>query len=278
MAADFNKPVTTDNYAELLDFLRENQEVLARMFASGTIVSNIPVGAVRFDSGKFQSWSGSAWTDTPISIDGGGTGTQSAADARASLGTSDAANVTTGTFSSERIPGLDASKIISGILTVDTSGNASTATNADTANSAPWSGITGKPAVIGAGSTAIDARQAIGATGNEKVEVFNGEANSIDMDSLVGGNPGSGLYLISYLPPDGISAYSLIYLSPGERSVQSAYIDVTSPSSSGSIDFVKIKHETNNVISISGGSVSFSSGSGTVTPYVVKVRKISKII
>ena len=174
MAADFNKPVTTDNYVDLLAMLRDNQEVLARMFASGTAASNIPNGSVRFDSGKFQTWNGSAWVDVPVSLDGGGTGVQSAAAARVALGTHDAANLTTGVMDSARVPGLDAAKIISGTLTLDTSGNAATA------DAAPWSGITGKPAVIGAGATALEARQAIGAVIGKTVSV----STSVGIDVL----------------------------------------------------------------------------------------------
>lgn len=136
MAADFNKPVTTDNYVDLLAMLRDNQAALARMFASGTSASNIPVGSVRFDSGKFQTWNGAAWDDVPVSIDGGGTGAQSAADARVALGANNAANLTTGVLGADRVPGLDAAKIISGTLTRDTSGNAATATYATSAGSA----------------------------------------------------------------------------------------------------------------------------------------------
>lgn len=186
MAADFNKPVMTDNYVDLLAMLRDNQEVLARMFASGTAASNIPVGSVKFDSGKFQTWNGSAWDDVPVSIDGGGTGAQSAADARVALGANNAANLTIGVMSADRVPGLDASKIISGTLTRDTSGNAATATyatsagSAATASAAPWTGLTGKPAVIGAGTTALEAREAIGAVIGKTVSV----STSVGIDVL----------------------------------------------------------------------------------------------
>ena len=136
MAADFNKPVLTDDYISILEQLRQNYEVLARMFATGTTTSNIPVGSVRFDSGKFQTWSGSVWVDVPLSLDGGGTGAQNAAAARVALGTNDAANLTEGTLDAARVPGLNAAKIVSGTLTQDTSGNAATATYATSAGSA----------------------------------------------------------------------------------------------------------------------------------------------
>lgn len=143
MAADFNSPVTTDSYVDVLEMLRANQEALARMFASGTNVNNIPFGAVRFEAGKFQSWNGSVWVDVPVSVDGGGTGAQNAADARVALGTNNAANLTTGVMSADRVPGLDASKIVSGTLTRNTTGNAATATYATSAGSAATAGSAG---------------------------------------------------------------------------------------------------------------------------------------
>lgn len=189
MAADFNKPVTTDNYVDLLAMLRDNQEVLARMFASGTVATNIPNGSVRFDSGKFQTWNGSAWVDVPVSIDGGGTGAQSAADARVALGTNNAANLTTGVMSADRVPGLDASKIVSGTLTRDTTGVSA---------GAPWSGVTGKPAFIGAGATALEARDAIGAIGNVVQSLWTGSQASVFVADLPGGVwAGDGWYLIN---------------------------------------------------------------------------------
>lgn len=194
MAADFNSPVTTDSYVDILAMLRANQDVLARMFASGTLATNIPVDAVRFNSGKFQTWNGSAWVDVPVSLDGGGTGEQSAAAARVALGANNAANLTAGVMSADRVPGLDASKIVSGTLTRNTTGNAATATYA---TSAPWSGITGKPAVIGAGATARDARDAIGAVGNGLELLWSGNVNSVDLDTLPGGHPGNGWYVVN---------------------------------------------------------------------------------
>ena len=86
MAADFNKPVTTDSYADLLGMLQPIKRCWRGCSQSGITAANIPNGAVRFEAGKFQTWNGSAWVDVPVSVDGGGTGAQSAAAARVALG------------------------------------------------------------------------------------------------------------------------------------------------------------------------------------------------
>lgn len=244
MAADFNKPVTTDNYVDLLAMLRANQDVLARMFATGVTVNNIPVGAVRFEAGKFQTWNCSAWVDVPVSIDGGGTGAQSAAAARVALGTHDAANLTTGVMSADRVPGMDASKIVSGTLTRDTTGVSA---------GAPWSGITSKPAFIGAGATALEARQSIESTGNDLQLVWSGSAKGVNLDTLPGGHPGRGIYLI-----DTNSKLISLYITPGLAS--STVFDINSPASP-SITTRHVFYDGTTVVS----EIRNSSGATAVT-------------
>lgn len=62
MASDFNKPVSTDNYLDLLTTIRDNQKALAKMF-DGETVSNTPVGAIRWSSanGRLEKYNGTTW-------------------------------------------------------------------------------------------------------------------------------------------------------------------------------------------------------------------------
>lgn len=94
MAADYNKPVTTDNYADLLTQLRENIAAAQTMLNDLTSVTNIPTDAVRYDQtlNKFQSYNGSTFDDLVLSPSGGGTGITNwakASTAEAEAGTAD---------------------------------------------------------------------------------------------------------------------------------------------------------------------------------------------
>lgn len=64
MAGDFNKPVNTDAYATLLQFIRENLAELAKGLDAST-AANIPSGAIRFNSTtkRWEKWNGSAWSE-----------------------------------------------------------------------------------------------------------------------------------------------------------------------------------------------------------------------
>jgi len=64
MAGDFNKPVNTDAYATLLQFIRENIAELAKGLDAST-AENIPSGAIRFNSTtkRWEKWNGSAWSE-----------------------------------------------------------------------------------------------------------------------------------------------------------------------------------------------------------------------
>lgn len=94
MAADFNKPITTDAFATVLDTVRDNDKATALMF-NGISVSNIPVGAVQFAGGIFKTWSGTAWGAVPVGIGGGGTGSTTAAEARSALSVLSSSEVAT---------------------------------------------------------------------------------------------------------------------------------------------------------------------------------------
>lgn len=66
MAADFNKPVTTDGYASVLSALRENDQALAVALDPALVTpANVPTGAVRWTSAssKWQRYNGTAWAD-----------------------------------------------------------------------------------------------------------------------------------------------------------------------------------------------------------------------
>ena len=76
MAADYNKPVTTDNYVDILTQLRDNIAAAQNMLDDLTDVTNIPTGALRYDqtAKKFQTYNGTTFVDSVLSAAGGGTG------------------------------------------------------------------------------------------------------------------------------------------------------------------------------------------------------------
>jgi hypothetical protein len=84
--ADWNKPVLTDLYTEVLTYLDARLDDSAQMFT--TDPTNPPIGLMKFvrATGKFQEWDGAAWQDKPIGVAGGGTGSTTAAGARTGLG------------------------------------------------------------------------------------------------------------------------------------------------------------------------------------------------
>jgi hypothetical protein len=63
--ADHNKPVTTDNYVDVLAHVRDVADDQAQMFDPATTSpTNLPAGAIRWSSAidQFQKWSGSTWS------------------------------------------------------------------------------------------------------------------------------------------------------------------------------------------------------------------------
>lgn len=67
MAGDFSKPVSTDTYASLLQFIRENFTELAKLL-DGSTADNIPTGAVRFNSTsrRFERYDGTTWAELVV--------------------------------------------------------------------------------------------------------------------------------------------------------------------------------------------------------------------
>lgn len=76
MAANYNKPISTDNYLDILTQLRDNIAAAQNMLDDLTGVANIPTGALRYDqtAKKFQIYNGTTFVDSVLSAAGGGTG------------------------------------------------------------------------------------------------------------------------------------------------------------------------------------------------------------
>lgn len=115
MAADFNQPTTSNTHVNIWPQVKDNNTALAQMFSAGSS-ANIPLRAVRFLNNTLYLWSGTVWDVAPVAIGGGGTGSQTAADARVALGTNDAANIDTGSLGTDRIPTLDITTKTSGTI------------------------------------------------------------------------------------------------------------------------------------------------------------------
>ena len=118
MAADFDKPTVSNTHVNVLPQIIDNQTSLARMFSDGG-EANVPLRSVRFLNNIMYLWNGSIWEVAPVAIGGGGTGAQTTATARASLGTDEATNVTSGVFDADRIPTLSIADKTSGTLDGD---------------------------------------------------------------------------------------------------------------------------------------------------------------
>jgi hypothetical protein len=72
--ADWNKPTITSLYPAFVDEVDARLDDAATMFAAAP--TNPPSGTIRYfrSTNKFQEWSGTAWVDLVISMEGGGTG------------------------------------------------------------------------------------------------------------------------------------------------------------------------------------------------------------
>lgn len=64
MAANWNNPVSTSLYTDVLSTLKERDLDAATQYNNGT-ATNIPTGAIRWDGtlNRWQKWSGSAWAE-----------------------------------------------------------------------------------------------------------------------------------------------------------------------------------------------------------------------
>lgn len=84
--ANWNEPVNSSVYANVLDLLKSLVTDAATMFLNTP--SNQPTGSIRFNraTALFEEWNGSAWVAKIISVAGGGTGSATAAGARTNLG------------------------------------------------------------------------------------------------------------------------------------------------------------------------------------------------
>jgi hypothetical protein len=84
--ADWNRPIITDLYTDVLSLIDGRLDDAASMF--NVTASNLPVTSIRYDrtTNKFQEWDGAAWIDKVISVAGGGTGANNATTARVNLG------------------------------------------------------------------------------------------------------------------------------------------------------------------------------------------------
>ena len=81
MAGNFEKPVTTDLYTDILTLIRENQTELAKML-DGSTATNIPTGAKRWNetNKRFEKFDGSTWTALVPDATTSASGLMSAAD------------------------------------------------------------------------------------------------------------------------------------------------------------------------------------------------------
>ena len=63
MSADFNKPIQTDNYLDVLNYIRDN--IISVSKQDYTSASNIPNGAVRYNTtgSVFEKYNGSTWDE-----------------------------------------------------------------------------------------------------------------------------------------------------------------------------------------------------------------------
>jgi hypothetical protein len=177
--ADWNRPTLTDLYTDVLTTHLAGKDVDAVTLISNTaIVSNLPVGAMRYDrtNDLFAEWNGSSFVTVPISIAGGGTGASSAAGARGALGLgtmatqdSNAVSITGGSISGIS---LDASTIGSGVIALARGGTS---------------------AALGLGANG----SVLQSNGSSVVFGTNGAA----LTNLNGSNVTAGVVPIEHLPP-----------------------------------------------------------------------------
>jgi hypothetical protein len=114
--ADWSLPVLTTDYVDVLTgLLARDVDALTLCYSTPT---NIPTGAVRFDRNlyKFQEFNGVSWGTLYITIEGGGTGSVTAAGARTNLGlgtlavqNSNAVTITGGAISGVALSAADVS-------------------------------------------------------------------------------------------------------------------------------------------------------------------------
>lgn len=84
--ANWDNPKITTQYDIFLAECKERDLDSGQMFRDAP--TNPPVGVIRLVRSpvKLQEWDGAAWQDRPLAIEGGGTGSVSAVNARSALG------------------------------------------------------------------------------------------------------------------------------------------------------------------------------------------------
>jgi hypothetical protein len=86
--ADWSLPGLTDLYTNILTYFKGRDDDAVRVNDTrATAATNLPTYAKRWNNTakKWESWSGSAWVDETLSIQGGGTGGASGSQARTNL-------------------------------------------------------------------------------------------------------------------------------------------------------------------------------------------------
>ena len=86
--ADWNNPQNASLYTDVMQMIRDRDNAAITMLGTGSLPSNLPNGAMRFNTSTFlleKLWDGVFYTQA-ISLAGGGTGATTAAGARANLG------------------------------------------------------------------------------------------------------------------------------------------------------------------------------------------------
>lgn len=83
--ANWNNPTLASTYSDVIaDFKARDVDAITLQYSAP---SNLPTGAIKYERtlNKFQEWSGSAFVDKVLSLEGGGTGATTAAGVRTAL-------------------------------------------------------------------------------------------------------------------------------------------------------------------------------------------------
>lgn len=136
--ANWNNPTLASTYSDVIaDFKARDVDAITLQYSAP---SNLPTGAIKYERtlNKFQEWSGSAFVDKVLSLEGGGTGATTAAGVRTALalGTLALQNSNAVTITGGSISGLS-SLGLSGNLTSTGNGSFSGTLSAAAGGSVP---------------------------------------------------------------------------------------------------------------------------------------------